>query len=114
MLFRSITLSRLLRIQPKRAAETLWATEQSLRSGLCGAVLSWPERLNGRALRRLQLAAESGRAMGVLFRPLQAASDASPAALRLKLTPALGGMTVEILKRRGGWARAPIFIGRRE
>ena len=52
--------------------ERFWALEQSLRAGACSAVLAWPRGLDGRGLRRLQLAAEAGRSLGLLFRPLVA------------------------------------------
>ncbi len=102
-----VSLPHLLLLRP-RAAEVLWTVEQSLRAGSCGAVLAWPERVDFRALRRLQLAAEAGNALGVLFRPAAHAADASPAALRLRLTPAGRRLRVELLKRRGG--RGPRVI----
>ena len=46
----------------------LWALEQALRSGACGMALAWLPRASPRAIRRLQLAAEQGRALGVLYR----------------------------------------------
>jgi cell division inhibitor SulA len=42
----------------------LWAHEQALRSGACGIALAWLPRASPRAIRRLQLAAEQGRALG--------------------------------------------------
>src|SRR5256885_5597034 len=42
--------------------ETLWATEQALVSNACGAVLAWPQGAKYAELRRLQIAAEGGRA----------------------------------------------------
>ncbi|MEX5611022.1 translesion DNA synthesis-associated protein ImuA, partial [Pseudomonas protegens] len=35
--------------------DALWAAEQCLRSGSCGAVLCWPQQADDRALRRLQV-----------------------------------------------------------
>lgn len=63
----------------------LWAAEQCLRSGSCGAVMVWPRQADDRALRRLQVAADTGRALGFVFRPARQAGQASPAALRLEL-----------------------------
>jgi hypothetical protein len=97
-----INLSSTLFIRPKRAADTLWATEQMLRSGVCSAVLIWPETNDFRALRRLQLAAERGNCWGVLFRAAHFAFDPSPAALRLRLHALDGSLKVHILKARGG------------
>lgn len=85
--------------------DALWAAEQCLRSAACAAVLCWPENANDRALRRLQVAAETGQCLGFAFRDPQAARNPSPAALRLLLEGCLpdGGPTrVHVLKCRGG------------
>ena len=60
-------------------------------------MLGWPQRADDKTLRRLQVAAEAGQAMGFLFRPLAAARNPSPAALRLQFES--GGLRV--LKCRG-------------
>jgi hypothetical protein len=52
-------------------------------------------------LRRLQLAAEQGACPGFLFRPRAAATQSSPAALRLLLSSQARGLGVELLKCRG-------------
>jgi hypothetical protein len=110
---RGIDLRRVLVV---RAPNPEWAIEQSLASGACSAVLGWT---NGclatdldRRLRRLQLAAERDGTLAVLFRPLAAATSASPAVLRLALGLPMPGSThapagthslaVRILKSRGG------------
>ncbi|WP_110685580.1 translesion DNA synthesis-associated protein ImuA [Salinicola aestuarinus] len=79
--------------------EALWATEQSLRAGCCAAVVAWLPQADARALRRLQIASASGETPGFVHRPLGRASEASPAALRLRLHP---GAELEVLKCRGG------------
>ncbi len=108
---RGIELSRLLLLHTPGPDDGLWTLEQALGSGGCAAVLAWPRALPGQALRRLQLAAEAGRAMGWLFRPPAAARELSPAALRLRVQLcADGGSEVEVLKRRGGWSRGPISL----
>jgi hypothetical protein len=79
--------------------------EQALRAGTCGAVLAWPTHADFNTLRRLQLAAEAGNALGILFRPLHAAEHTSPAALRLKLEPlGASGRTIaaQVVKSRSG------------
>lgn len=105
-----IDLGRLTLVQGEKGADALWAMEQALRSGACGAVLGWWERIDNRALRRLQLAAEEGEAMAVLFRPLRDRARPSPAALRLHLSPSREGVRVEIIKRRGGWSHGEIHL----
>jgi hypothetical protein len=84
------------------ADEVLWAAEQCLRSGSCGAVLCWPHKADDRALRRLQVAAESGQTLAFALRPLQAAVNPSPAALRIAIDARPAQWRV--LKCRGGLA----------
>ena len=89
--------------------DALWAVEQCLRSGSCGAVLCWPRKADDRALRRLQVAAETGQTLAFAWRALSDALNASPAALRLAVDarPA----QVRVLKCRGGLAHpAPIAL----
>jgi hypothetical protein len=83
------------------ATEGAWSAEQCLRSGSCGAVLSWLPEADYTQLRRLQLAAESGDALAFLFRPARAAGKTSPAALRLQLHANAEQVEIEILKCRG-------------
>lgn len=78
----------------------LWALEQALGSGACDAALAWVRGPKAREIRRLQLAAERGRALGVLFRPRRAAREASAAVLRLALERTSSGLRVELLKGR--------------
>lgn len=91
---------RWLAIIQASGRDALWATEQCLRSGSCGAVLCWPQRADDRALRRLQVAAETGQTLAFAYRPLQEAINPSPAALRIAVDarPA----QVRVLKCRGG------------
>lgn len=87
--------------------EALWAAEQCLRSGCTGAVLAWPRQVDDRALRRLQVAADGGRALGFVFRDLRALANPSPAALRLAIqgTPP----RLRVVKCRGGMPPARDF-----
>jgi hypothetical protein len=81
--------------------DVLWATEQCLRSGSCSAVLVWPHQADDRALRRLQVAADTGRALALAFRDRRHLSNASPAALRLELE-ATPRAQIWVRKCRGG------------
>ena len=101
-----IALARVIVVRTQNAQETLWAAEQALSSRSCGAV----DTRDHTALRRLQLAAESSRALAFLFRPPAAAMSASPAALRLSLESADGGLAVHILKRRGAPLHRALLI----
>lgn len=82
------------------ARGALWAAEQCLRSGACAAVLCWPQTTDDRLLRRLQVAAETGQCQGFAIRPMHAARNPSPAALRVAIEP---GATrqLRVLKCRG-------------
>ena len=87
--------------------DALWAAEQCLRSGSCGAVLCWPRKADDRALRRLQVAAETGQTLAFAWRAMGEAINPSPAALRLAVEP----HQVRVLKCRGGLAHpAPIAL----
>lgn len=80
--------------------DALWAAEQCLRSGSCAAVLCWPERADDRALRRLQVAAETGQALAFACRPQPVSVNPSPAALRIAIDTRPAQWRV--LKCRGG------------
>jgi len=111
-----VGLERMLVVQAKRkdvgGKSALWAFEQTLRSGACDVALAWLRSALPRQIRRLHLAAEKGATLGVLFRPREAAQDASPAALRVAVEPAASGVRVTLLKSRGG-ARGAIELALR-
>lgn len=95
---RGVALDRVAVVGGTRS---LWAFEQTLGSGACDAVLAWARQPKPRDIRRLQLAAERGRTLGVLFRPRRAARQASTAVLRLSLEPLAPGVRITLLKGRG-------------
>jgi hypothetical protein len=64
-----IDLSRLLIVRPQNARDELWAAVQAFRSPIVAAVWALIGRLEGRAFRQLQLAAQAGRTLGLLLRP---------------------------------------------
>jgi len=113
-----IDLSRLLIVHPGDRPQALWSIEQALRSGTCAAALAWPSQCDDRSLRRLQLAAESGNSIALLFRDAVAAQERSPAALRLALGQSSGQqLNLRVLKCRGtppgsvaldSWSTAPV------
>ncbi|MGZ3184958.1 MAG: translesion DNA synthesis-associated protein ImuA [Telluria sp.] len=102
--------SQLVWLRSPRSSDALWAAEQVLRSGSCGALLYWQNHVRGDSLRRLHLAAQSGDTLFFMLRPLAAAQEASPAPLRLALRPAPGGIEIGFLKRRGPQREAPLFL----
>jgi hypothetical protein len=101
---RGLPLERIWIIQTRDGQESLWAAQQALLCPAIGAVLSWPSQISSKNVRRLQLAAEAGGSLGILYRPAAAAQESSPAALRLRLEATIDGLGVEIHKCRGGHA----------
>jgi len=102
-----IKLERVLLIRSSGSRrDTLWATEQVLRSRRGLSVLAWFDCLRHNELRRLQLTAEEQNAWVVFFRPMSALTQRSPAALRIVLsrwrTNGTGDLQLQILKCRGG------------
>ncbi len=95
-----------------RADEPLWTFEQALMSGACEAALAWVPRMAPKDIRRLQLAAEKGRALGVLFRPAEVAQESSSAVLRAVVEPKEEGARVTLLKSRGGSRNAVDLLWR--
>jgi len=105
-----VDLANLVVVRAPGRRDALWAAEQVLRSGSCHALLGWLRRSGYRELRRLALAAEGGPAWVALFRPREAAREASPAALRIAVEPEGGALALRILKRRGAPAAAPLLV----
>jgi hypothetical protein len=56
------------------------------------------------------MAAEAGKALAVLFRPVSASSQASPAHLRLVVGSRGGHLTLTVPKRRGPPLHTPIVL----
>lgn len=78
----------------------LWAMEQTMKCGACAAVLGWLPSITMPSLRRLKLAMSSGQTSAVLYRSTAAATDASPAQVRLLLSAARTGLHIRVLKAR--------------
>jgi len=111
-----LALDRCLVVRPANREDALWAAEQALRSGACGAALLWLGESNDYAvLRRLQMAAQAGRSMAVLFRSTAAERLSTPAHLRVVLERDDGLLKIRIPKRRGPPLSTPVslVIGRR-
>ncbi|MEY4358028.1 MAG: hypothetical protein RL469_1354 [Pseudomonadota bacterium] len=94
-----------------RTTQPLWALEQTLDSGACAVALAWLERVQAatRELRRLQLATQRQGTPAFVFRAARAATQASPAELRIAFEPQAGGARLQLIKSRGG-ARAPFEL----
>jgi hypothetical protein len=107
-----IPLERCVVVRPASREDALWAAEQALKSGACGAVLLWMERFAEEYpwLRRLQMASEAGGCMAVMFRSTAAERHSTPAHLRIALAREAGALQVRIPKRRGPPLTTPIRL----
>ena len=89
-------------IQADAPAERLWCTEQLIKSGACGAVVSWLPQARPEQIRRLQVCATACDGPVFLFRHAAAQHEASAAPLRVFTTFGLDWqLQVQVLKRRG-------------
>jgi len=98
-----VALERLLVINPDDQKNAYWAAEQLLRSAVFSSVVLWAEKTSDeRRQRRLQLAAEQGKAWAVCYLPHRAAKTSSPASLRIVMQKDHTGLQANIIKNRGG------------
>jgi len=108
----------LIVVQAGSPPDEHWALDQVLRCRGVAAVLAWPERLDGRTFRRLQLAAEEGGGLGLLIRPLVARGEPSWADVRLLVEPLpvepllsrKRRLRIHLLRCRGGTAGRSIDL----
>lgn len=106
---------RLMLVRGRSDTDLLWAMEESLRSGAVAAVLGEVHEADLTASRRLQLAAETGRATALLLRPAHAKTTPSAAVTAWKIAaapsaPAPYGIGAErwrvtLIRCRGGVPR---------
>ncbi len=102
-------VDQMILVQASNPADNLWALDQALRCPGVDAVLGWPEKIEGRAFRRLQLAAEQGGGLGLLVRPESARHEPSWAEVRLLIEPCQASsfsrpgrrLKVQVLRSRG-------------
>ncbi len=67
-----IDLEKVVLVRPQSDTDALWAIDQSLRTPAVAAVVADLQRMDDRAARRLQLAAEQGGGLALLVRPIAA------------------------------------------
>lgn len=82
-----VSLTESIVVRPASLTEALWAVEQSLRCVGIGGVLFPVDQLRTQDFRRLQLAAESGTAVGLLVRPSGSQRQPGWADVRLLVSP---------------------------
>lgn len=87
--------------------DALWSMEKALQTENCGLVLAWQNWLPTKVLRRLQLAADTGDTLGVLFKHHD--SEHSPSPTRLKIEDSycenagFNESEVSVIKARGNF-----------
>lgn len=102
---------QLVWIDVQGPADSLWVTEQLLKSEAAGAVLAWLPQARPEQVRRLQVQALHCNAPVFLFRPASALRAASAAPLRLAVALGQGwGLEVRVLKRRGAISDAVLQL----
>jgi len=77
----------LIVVRVANEADHAWALDQVLRCPAVAAVVAWPQRLEAKTFRRLQLAAEQGGSLGLLVRPERVRNEPSWADVRLWVQP---------------------------
>jgi hypothetical protein len=85
-----IDLAGMILLRPKNEADALWALDQALRCTGVGAVWTTWDRLDSRDFRRLQLAAESGRTLGIFVRPASRRGEPTWAEVQWVVKPEAG------------------------
>ena len=106
-----VALSQLLVVRPKSPRDALWSLEQALRCCGVGVTVGWLGPVSDRALRRLQLAAETGGGLGVFFRPIDVRCQPTWADLRLLVQPESASRRIEVLYARGGVNGKAVVVG---
>lgn len=105
--------------------QALWAATQALKQDSIGAVLVWLPNVRADKVRRLQVAAQESTSLAFLIRPLEVASQSSPAPLRMICEPLLPAnaqtinrrqwlqeiaLSIDIFKRRGPPLAEPLRL----
>lgn len=102
----SIDLARMVLVRPDSDADALWALDQALRCPGVGAAWCWCSHLDNRDFRRLQLAAECGRTLGLLVRPARVCGTPTWSSVQwlVQPLPSQGHrrLSVELVRCRGG------------
>lgn len=82
-----LTPDRVLTVEADRAREVLWTMEEGLRCAALGAVLGEIDDLPPAAVRRLQLAAETGGVAGLLVTPARLITAGATTRWRIAAAP---------------------------
>jgi len=102
---RGIDPDKVLIVNTGSAKDFVDAFVTLARDSACESVLAWQANLGlgYNDLRKCSLAAAEGQALTLLFRHSRTAQQASPASLRLLLDVQQDGLSIDILKQKGGY-----------
>ena len=109
-----VDVSQVLVIYPDKAIDALWAAEQCLKSGACAAVLLWQPAVEVHQIKRLQVAAETGKSLLFWYRSTSHSEVSLPVSLNVSLTANEHGLDIHINKRKGGWPLAAFSLDMRQ
>lgn len=118
-----IDLNYLLIVTSIRQRDALWTAEKALRNRACGMVMLWPNSLRGpssikeQMIRRLQVAAQTGASILILYRscspnhPRALFNQSSWAAIRLKLdATGKDALKIDIIRALGAFKHSCLRI----
>lgn len=107
-----IATGQIIVVRPDRATpvQALWSIEKALQNEACALVLAWPDKLSGKHIRRLQLAASTGRTLGILFHHRHVRH--SSAVLQLRVDSDDEELQVTVLKARGSYRHDSVRLAR--
>jgi len=96
-------LDRLLIVETEKKADFLASFTELARASICVALMAWQpkQNLTYTELRKCQLACNDGQGLYMLFRPLTAQQQSSPAALRLRTKLNFQALEIQITKQKG-------------
>ena len=110
---RGIDLKQVILVRPESRADALWAADQALRTSAVAAVVAEFDRIDDRAARRLQLAAEIGGGIALLLRSATARHQPSWAEVQWLVRSASSSnrrLQVQLARVRGGKAGAIVGL----
>ena len=98
-----VDLNRLLVVSPKNKRELIACLVELGQSAAFQVVIAWQQRFTLRyaELRKVHLAAQRHSGLCILFRPLTAQDNSSPAALRFRLSVQTDQVALHFFKQRG-------------
>ena len=104
-----VSIERTFFIHINELAAQLWACEQCLKSGCSHTVILWCNQLSLNQAKRLQVAAEQGDSLLLVYQ-YSTAIQPLPVSLSLSLSRNEQQLSVSITKQRGGWPVAAFNI----